>query len=149
MATIKDSIEKYLEFQEARSGRVPKEYRFTLNQFLGIIGNKPLADVTKQDLTTFLGNLRVEGSSDRTCHNKISEVSSMLRHFGINDVNLSVKYQEKAVRSYREDEVKSLMVSATPDERLVFSFFLVTAGRSRLSRNRCSSFSRCNPAGVM
>jgi integrase/recombinase XerD len=65
-----------------------------------------------------------EGLSDRTMANRIGEVVTLLRYFKIRDVTLSLKYVEKKVRAYRADELDALFAMATPDEWVLFQFFL-------------------------
>ena len=54
----------------------------------------------------------------------------MLRFHGI-DVSIRVKYTEKIVRAYRDDELQKLFAVADPEEHLLFSFFLATGAREQ------------------
>jgi integrase/recombinase XerD len=80
---------------------------------------------------TFVGYLRREGLGDRTVHNRVGEVVTFLRHFGIKDVTLRVKYVEQKVRAYRPDELKALFGAADPEEWILFQFYLCTGGREQ------------------
>ena len=74
--------------------------------------------------------MKKEGFGDRTCHNRCAEVRTMLRFHGI-DVSIRVKYTEKIVRAYRDDELQKLFAVADPEEHLLFSFFLATGAREQ------------------
>ncbi len=76
----------------------------------------------------FLGK---EGLGQRTIHNRVGEVVTFLRANGIRDVTLKVKYTQKKVRAYRADELKALFAAATPEEWLLFKFFLCTGAREQ------------------
>jgi len=134
--TVEEAIGRYLVNVSTKSDKTSSGYKYTLDQFLlSCDGSKPLTDVSKQDLYNFVGYMRREGLSDRTIHNRIGEVVTFLRHFGVKEVNLRVKYVEKKVRSYRPDELKALFAATTPDEWLLFQFFLCTGVREQEAMN--------------
>ena len=57
-----------------------------MQQFYASTGNCLLSSLTTQRLYGFVGYLRREGLGDRTIHNRVGEVVTFLRHFGIKDV---------------------------------------------------------------
>jgi len=114
-----------------KSSKTSSGYRYTLQQFYASTGNLVLSRVTTQQLYDFVGYLRRERLSDRTIHNRVGEVVTFLRHFGIKDVTLRVKYVEQKVRAYRPDELKALFAVATPEELLMFQFVLCTGAREQ------------------
>jgi integrase len=61
----------------------------------------------------------------------VGEVVTFLRANGVKDVTTKVKYVEKKVRACRPDELKALFAAATPDEWLLFQFFLCTGAREQ------------------
>src|SRR5262249_13458024 len=63
--------------------------------------------------------------------NRVGEVVTFLRHFGIKDVTIRVKYVEQTVRAYRPDELKTLFAVAEPEEWILFQFFLCTGAREQ------------------
>jgi len=63
--------------------------------------------------------------------NRVAEVVTFLRHFNIKDVSVRVRYVEKEVRAYRPDELKTLFAAATPEEWLLFQFYLCTGCREQ------------------
>jgi integrase/recombinase XerD len=125
------AIDKYLENVETKSSKTSSGYRYTLQQFYASSGNSPLSQVTTQHLYDFVGYLRREGLGNRTVHNRVGEVVTFLRHFGIKEVTMRVKYVEQKVRAYRPDELKALFAAATPEEWLLFQFFLCTGAREQ------------------
>ena len=107
-----------------KAKRTVHGYGHTLREFFKSCGNKPVSSITVQDLEDFQAYMNKEGLSDRTIVNRIGEVVTLLRYFKIKDVTLSVKYVEKKVRAYRADELDTLFAVATPDEWVLFQFFL-------------------------
>ena len=125
------AIDQYLANAKLKSAKTSTSYSHTMKQFYASCGNKPVATASKQDLINFEGYLRREGLSDRTIHNRIVEVTTLLRHFGFKDVKHRVKYTEKTVRAYRPDELQKLFAAADAEEWLLFQFFLCTGAREQ------------------
>ena len=125
------AIDKYIENVQTKSSKTSGGYRYTLQQFYASSANLVLANITTQQLYDFVGYLRREGLGDRTIHNRVGEVVTFLRHFGIKDVTMRVKYVEQKVRAYRPDELKALFAVATPEEWMLFQFFLCTGAREQ------------------
>ena len=95
------AMDKYLENVATKSSKTSSGYRYTLQQFYASAGNALLSSVTTQQLYDFVGYLRRSGLGDRTAHNRVGEVVTLLRHFGVKDVTIRVKYVEQKVRAYR------------------------------------------------
>jgi integrase/recombinase XerD len=129
------AIDRYLANVSTRSDKTTSGYGYTLKQFYASCGNKVLAEIETQQLYDFVGYLRREGLGDRTIHNRVGEIVTFLRHFGIKEVTLRVKYVEKAVRAYRPDELKAIFTVTNPDESLLFQFFLCTGCREQEAMN--------------
>jgi integrase/recombinase XerD len=125
------AIDKYIENVQTKSSKTSGGYRYTLQQFYASSGNLVLANVTTQHLYDFVGYLRQEGLGDRTIHNRVGEVVTFLRHFGVKEVTIRIKYVEQKVRAYRPDELKALFAAATPEEWILFQFFLCTGAREQ------------------
>lgn len=128
---LKAAIERYLENIQLKSAKTSSGYEYTMNQFFDSCGQKPLGSVAKQDLINFVGFMRRQELSDRTIHNRIVEVVTFLRHFGIKDITLSVKYTEKKVRAYRPDELTKIFAAADPEQWIMYQFFLCTGCREQ------------------
>jgi integrase len=127
---LDQAIDRYLAVVRTKSARTYSGYTYTLKQFYASAGNLTLGEISKQHLYDFLAAMKKAGLGDRTCHNRCSEVSTMLRFHGIN-VSIRVKYTEKIVRAYRDDELQKLFAMADPEEHLLFSFFLATGAREQ------------------
>lgn len=125
------AIDRYLENIATKSSKTSHGYRCALQQFYASMGNLVLLSVTTQQLYDFVAYLRREGLGDRTVHNRVGEVVTFLRHFGIKDVTLRVKFVEQKVRAYRPDELKALFAASDPEEWLMFQFFLCTGAREQ------------------
>ncbi len=125
------AVDKYLENVATKSSKTSRGYRYTLQQFYASTGNLVLSQVTTQQLYDFVACLRGEGLGDRTIHNRVGEVVTFLRHFGIKDVTIRVKFVEQKVRAYRPDELKTLFAAADPEEWILFQFFLCTGAREQ------------------
>jgi hypothetical protein len=89
------AIDKYVENVQTKSAKTSGGYRYTLQQFYASSGNLVLANVTTQQLYDFVGYLRRDGLGDRTIHNRVGEVVTFLRHFGIKEVTMRIKYVEQ------------------------------------------------------
>lgn len=124
------AIDRYLEVVKTKSARTYSGYTYTMKQFYACVGNLALGEISKQHLYDYLAAMKKEGLGDRTCHNRCAEVSTMLRFHGIS-VSIRVRYTEKIVRAYRDDELQKLFAAAAPEEHLLFSFFLATGARER------------------
>jgi integrase len=124
------AIDRYLAVVKTKSARTYSGYMYTLKRFYASVGNLVLSEISKQQLYDFLAAMKEEGLGDRTCHNRCAEVSTMLRFHGIN-VSIRVKYTEKIVRAYRDDELQKLFAAADSGEHILFSFFLATDAREQ------------------
>jgi len=125
------AIDKYLENARHKSPKTVQGYTHTMGQFFKSCGNKPVASITKQELIDFAAFLRNEDLADRTIHNRIVEVTTLLRHFGFKDVKHRVKFTEKTVRAYRPDELQKLFAAADPEEWLLYQFYLCSGAREQ------------------
>jgi hypothetical protein len=96
--TLDTAMDRYLENVAKKSSKTSTGYRYTLQQFYAATGNLVLSQVTTQQLYDFVAYLRREGLGDRTIHNRAGEVVTFLRHFGIKDVTIRVKFVEQKGR---------------------------------------------------
>ncbi len=129
--TTDAAVNRYLDFIRIKSAATQTAYGLTLRQFLRHIGDKPLAEITKEDLGSYHLSLQQARFSDRTAHNRLVTVTTFLRHFGVKDVALRVKYTEKKVRALRPDELKTFFAATTLSEWLLFQFFLCSGARKQ------------------
>jgi len=129
-----EAIERYLaSVAGTKSEKTAQGYGYTLALFKTSVSSegRSVSSLTVDDLRNFVIAQKQAGMSDRTIDNRLGEVTTMLRHFGIKDVTLHHKYTEKKVRAYRPDELKRLFGSASPDEWLLCQFFLGSGAREQ------------------
>jgi integrase/recombinase XerD len=130
-----DATKVYLD--EIRRFRAPKTIaacELMLGQFSGRFSSKVIKDITRKDLLDHMSFLREKGNGDRTIHNHIARISTFLKLHGI--VGLlsgsdKPKYDEKAVTAYHSDELAVLFAAASPEEEILFEFFLSTGFREQ------------------
>jgi integrase len=125
------AMDRYLANMAIRSGKTQTAYDYNMQQFFISCGNKPLAQISRQDLIDYERRMRMEGLAARTIHNRVAETITMLRHFGFKEVKHVVRFVEKKVRAYRPDELKQLFAAAGPEEWLLFQFFLCSGCREQ------------------
>ena len=127
--TLGACVDRYLNFLRTKALATRQAYGLALRQFLRAVGDKPVAEITKEDLAKFHLSLKTDGFSDRTCANRVGYAVGLLRHFNVKDVSIRIKYVEQKVRAYRPDELKALFAAAAPGEWLLFQFLLCTGCR--------------------
>jgi integrase/recombinase XerD len=136
-ATPKDAlmldaaIDKYVAHVKAKALKTADDYRYSLQEFYKVVRNMELTAITEEHLDVYAAAMRCEGLEDRTIHNRIGEVVTFLRWFGIKNVSIRVKYVEKKVRAYRPDELASLFSVTDEEETLLYQFFLTTGAREQ------------------
>jgi integrase/recombinase XerD len=135
--TLDQAIARYLNNASTKSPRTWHGYTYTLKQFRESCRKQFLDEVNKQDLYDFVTYLRVREMSDRTIHNRVEEVVGLLRHYDIKDVTIKVRYTEKNIRAYTHGELRSLFAICTPEDRLVYEFFLGSGCREQEVSHAC------------
>jgi integrase/recombinase XerD len=129
---LETAIEKYLaNITKLKSEKTADGYRYTLEQFKQSCKKAKVREVSRQDLMDFVIYLKVEELGDRTISNRVGEVVTFLRANGIKDVTYRHNYTEKIVSAYHPDDVKLLLCASSPEEWLIFSFFLITGCREQ------------------
>jgi hypothetical protein len=94
------------ERAEYKSDATFSGYSYTLGEFQKSC-QKPLKEISKQDLIDFVSFMKKKGLGDRTINNRLVEVGTFLKANGVKDVTLSQEYVEKKVKAYRPDELKT------------------------------------------
>lgn len=124
------AIEKYLiDIETRKSPNTAKAYSISLKQFQSVCTKTYLSEITVDDLKDFVGHLKHESLNDCTIANRVRNVTTFLRSGGITNINLECKANEKIVRTYSEAELEALFAATTPEEHLIFSFFLQSGAR--------------------
>ncbi len=133
--TLVDAIGVYLA--EVRRFRAPKTIS-ACERILGLFGSrlsrKRVKDISRKDLLDHMSFLKSEGLGDRTIHNHIMRICTLLKSRGVVGVLSAAdkpKYDEKEVEAYTSDQLNALFAAADPEERETFEFFLATGLREQ------------------
>ncbi len=129
------AVERYAQDIRFKSNATQDGYNRALKNFLQICGDKPISTITKNDLLNYQSWMTGNGHGDHTQYNRINCIVIFLRHFGIKDVRLKIRFTKKIVSAYRPDELDALFAAATPDEWLLFMFLLCTGMRDQEAQN--------------
>lgn len=96
------------------------------------MARKDIKDVTRKDLLDHMSFLLAQGAGDRTIHNHIMRIGTLLKSHGVVGLLSAAdkpRYDEKEVEAYNADELAALFAAAIPAERVLFEFFLGTGFR--------------------
>lgn len=133
--SLEDAIQSYLE--EVRRFRSPKTIA-ACQHILTIFGSrfpgKLVQEITRKDLLDHMSSLQERGLGDRTIHNHITRIGTLLKSHGVVGLLSAAdkpRYDEKEVEAYDSDQLASLFAAATPEERILFQFFLGTGFREQ------------------
>jgi integrase len=112
-----------------------------LRDFLASCGKAHLHELERRDLIDCVAFLktkergkRLKGLSDRTVYNKFELLMSFLKAKGIRGLATRrdwPKYTEQDVEVYEREELTELFQRCEERERVLFKFFLSSAGRDR------------------
>ena len=131
--TLPGAIEEYLRRKATNKAlKTRHAYSYNLAQFQAFCPRKYLDQITRTDLTDFVAHLRSRGLAERTVHNMLESVNAFLRDNDITGLLKQVNwptYEEKVVEAYSEEQLQRLFAAATPEESLVFRFFLASGCR--------------------
>ena len=129
-------IAEYLE--EIRLGKKPKThsaYKTALDYFTESCSKTYIEDVTRHDLLAYKAFLRdKKDQSPRSCANKFKNVIVFLKSRGVTglakrgDVPVFVQEEPEA---YTDDELKTLFATATDEEKVWLTYFLMTGVRDQ------------------
>jgi integrase len=132
---LADAKDAYLkEVERSRSQKTIAACEHMLDLFCSRLPGKLISELTRQDLLNHMSYLRENGAGDRTIYNHISRIGTLLKDHGISGLlkeSDKPRYDEKAVEAYNSDEVAALFAAATPNERVLFEFFLGTGFREQ------------------
>jgi hypothetical protein len=84
-------------------------------------------------LLDHMGLVQKDGLSLRTISNHITRIGALLRRHRIVDLlsnDDKPKYDEQEVEAYDSDQLTALFAAASPEERMLFQFFLGTGFRT-------------------
>jgi integrase/recombinase XerD len=134
-ASLADAIAAYLgEVRRFRSYKTIAACRHMLTLFSSRFPGKAVNEITRDDLLDHMSALQEKGLSDRTIYNHIMRIGTLLKANGV--VGLfspadKPQYDEKDVEAYNSDQLTALFAAASPEERILFEFFLGTGFREQ------------------
>jgi integrase/recombinase XerD len=117
--------------------RAPKtvhEAKRILELFAKPFPEKAIQTITREDLLDHMASLQQGGLGLRTISNHITRIGALLRRHKIVDLlsrEDKPQYDEPEVEAYDSDELAALFSAATPEERMLFEFFLGTGFREQ------------------
>lgn len=131
---LADAVEDYLA--NIRRFRLPKTIaacEYILGVFSQRLPGRLLDSITREDLLDHRAALE-QRRTPRTVYNHMMRINTFLRSKGITGLlrpEDKPVYDEPEVEAYDPDQLQALFAAATPDERLLFEFFLQTGFRDQ------------------
>jgi integrase/recombinase XerD len=133
---VADAIEGHLRDIKPpqREQKTYDEYRLVLYKFRDNCEKKYLQDITRDDCLSFMRHLYSIGNEARTVFNRMGIVEQLLRLHGITGL-LKRRDKPKFVANVREmyqpEDLQALFKACDPDERVLYTFFLLTGERDK------------------
>jgi integrase/recombinase XerD len=132
---LDEAIAAYMS--EVRRFRSPKTIA-ACDHILTLFGSrypkKSIQAITREDLLGHMSELQNCGLGQRTIHNHLARIGTLLRANKITGLlahSDKPKYDEKAPSAYDADQLKALFDVADSEEHLLFEFFLGTGFREQ------------------
>lgn len=133
---IAEAVESFLKEIEPprREPKTYSQYRLALNTFRDTCKKEYLQDLDRHACLAFMDHLYSVDNEARTVANRMSVVEQFLRRNGI--VGLlekgdKPKYVEGLREMYQPEDLKALFKASTPDEKVLYMFFLFTGERDK------------------
>ncbi len=132
---LQDAIDDFLlEIQTQRARKTYSAYRRMLADFSESCPKLYLDQLERKDLINFTADLKSKGVGDRTVYNKFELLMSFLKANKIPRIVTAKdwpKYTEQEVDIYEAEELTRLFAHCNLEQRVLFRFFLGSAGRER------------------
>lgn len=141
---ITDAVKKYLQDCEDRIGksgygfskRTLVSYRKHLAYLTDFAPVTPPADMDEEFFKRYRRWLREHPNefSDRTCHNILLTANTLARVSGNERgkrILAEMSFPPKPCRVYTDEELEKFFASCSPDEALIYKFFLHSMGREQ------------------
>jgi integrase len=140
--TVCETVKEYLANVEGRVGNdgygaAPKTltaYRKRLSFLLEFDGNIPVTEVNRKYFERFRAFLRSRLENDRYTYNILQSANIFFRTLGITCCGKILRetgYAPKIVEAYKEESLNLFFLECSPEEKLVFKFFLHSMARER------------------
>lgn len=132
---LKVCVEEFLaEKKEHAAPKTHSAFHTALTYFLESCGRPTLESITRDDVLAFKTFLKGKGLSQRTIYNQYRLLISFLRFQGIEKLMRrgdAPVYVEEDVETYEQEDLDKFFAACTPDEWLMFQFFLCTGMREQ------------------
>ena len=132
---LDEAIAAYMsEVRRFRSPKTIAACEHILTLFGSRFPDKLVRSITREDLLDHMVALQKLGLGQRTIHNHVARIGTLLRANKITGLlahSDKPKYDEKAPSAYGGDQLKPLFDVADSEERLLFEFFLGTGFREQ------------------
>ena len=133
---IAEAVKTYLdEIRLSRTAATHSAYTLALRNFTDSCSKEFLEEIGRVDLLHYVSYLRTElGLSDRTCHNRFEHLLTFLKAQSISQLAVKrdwPRYVQTEPESYDEEELKKFFKACTPEERILFEFYLMTGFRKK------------------
>jgi len=109
-----------------------------LYKFRDTCEKKFLQEITRHDCLGFMRHLYALGNEARTVFNRMGIVQQLLRLHGITGLlqgRDKPKFVANVRKMYGPEELEALFKSCTPDEKILYLFFLLTGERDKEIRH--------------
>lgn len=133
--TLADAAEQYLKNARARkAGTTYGKYCRIVSAFLKSCKKEFVEQVDRRDVMDFMDELHEAGDGGRTMNNKTIIVLTFLKTFKVSGLLLKQDWPEYInadKRPYEVEKLSKFFAACTPDEFLLFQFFLGTGFRDQ------------------
>jgi integrase len=132
---LAEAVAEYLsDTANAKSKRTLYAYTRTLSVFTTTCSKKFMEQIDRRDVLNYLDHLRTSGNVARTVANYSDFLKIFFNHKKIAwplEKTDRIKYTEKAVSAYGQEEIKRLLEFANQEESELIQFFLYTGARDQ------------------
>jgi len=130
---VPDAVKRYLrDIKMNKAESTYNHYNHALTLFKKSLSKATVDAVDRDDMMDFQEFLYKQGLAARTVKHKTTIVASFLKSFGVQKLLRKgdwPRYTEEDPESYTKEELKKFFNACTPDEYLLFQFFLQSGMR--------------------
>jgi integrase/recombinase XerD len=130
---VTDAVKRYLrDIKMNKAESTYNHYNHALTLFKKSLSKATVDAVDRDDMMDFQDFLYKQGLAARTVKHKTTIVASFLKSFGVQKLLRKgdwPRYTEEEPESYTKEELKRFFQTCTPDESLLFQFFLQSGMR--------------------
>lgn len=134
--TVAGAIAAYLaEIKVTQSPATLAAYTLALQNFTSCCSKLHLGEITRADMIEYTRYMRKDlGLSDRTAHNRRTNVLTFLRSYGIEKLMQKkdkVRFVAQMPETYEDAELTKFFAACDVEERVFFEFLLMTGFRKK------------------